>query len=59
MTYINHLIYSDDNGRVLGYDNTHTYHHKHYFGEIVHVDDFKDYQDLVERFKNEIKEFVK
>ena len=34
MAYINRLIFSGDNGRVLGYDNTHDYHHKHYFGEI-------------------------
>lgn len=59
MAYINHVTYADDNGRVLGYDNTHNYHHKHYLGEIVSVDDFTNYQDLVERFKTEIKEFIK
>jgi hypothetical protein len=26
MAYINHLIFSGDNGRVLGYDNAHNYH---------------------------------
>ena len=59
MAYINHLIYSDDNGRVLGYDNAHNYHHKHYLGKITSVNDFTSYQDLVERFKYEIKEFIK
>ncbi len=59
MAYINHFLYSDDNGRVLGYDNAHSYHHKHYFGEIISVEDFKGYQELVERFKNEMKEFIK
>lgn len=59
MAYINHLIFSEDNGRVLGYDNTHDFHHKHYFGEISEVLNFTTYQDLVERFENEVKEFIK
>jgi len=58
MTYINHLIYGHDNGRVLGYDNTHNFHHKHYFGEISEVIDFVNYEDLVERFEHELKEFI-
>jgi len=59
MAYINHLIFSDDNGRVIGYDNTHHFHHKHYLGEISEVSDFISYQDLVDRFEKEIKEFIK
>lgn len=57
--YINHFIYPDDNGRVLGYDNTHGYHHKHYMGEIFSIDDFVSYHELVERFEKEVKEFIK
>ncbi len=59
MAYINHLIFAGDNGRVLGYDNTHNFHHKHYFAEIFEVTDFKSYLDLVERFEQSIKEFIK
>jgi len=59
IAYINHLIFSDDNGRVLGYDNTHDFHHTHYFGAISEVFDFISYQDLIKRFENEIKEFIK
>ncbi len=59
MAYINHLIFSGDNGRVIGYDNAHNFHHKHYMGEIAEISDFKSYHDLVERFEKEIKEFVK
>ena len=59
MAHINHLIFSDNNGRVLGYDNTHDFHHKHYFGEISEVSDFISYQNLVDRFEKEIKEFIK
>ena len=59
MAYINHLIFAGDNGRVLGYDNTHNFHHKHYFGEISEVEDFTNYVDLVARFEQEVKEFIK
>ncbi len=59
MAYINHLIFSGDNGRVLGYDNTHNFHHKHYFGEISEVEKFISYRELVERFEKEVREFIK
>ena len=58
MAYINKAIFAEDNGRVLGYDNTHNYHHKHYFGEIMEIDNFTNYQELAKRFKNELKEFI-
>jgi len=58
MAYINHLIFPGDNGRVLGYDNTHHFHHKHYLGEISEVNDFTNYVDLVARFEQELKEFI-
>jgi len=59
MAYINHLKFSGDNGRVLGYDNTHNFHHKHYFGEISEVLNFTTYKALVDRFEKEIKELIK
>jgi len=33
LAYINHLIFSGDNGRVIGYDNKHG-HHRHFKGAI-------------------------
>ena len=59
IAYINPLLFPGDNGRVLGYDNTHDSHHKHYLGEIFPVDDFSGYEDIVARFEKEIREFVK
>lgn len=59
MVYINKRIYPNDNGRVIGYDNSHNFHHKHYFGEITELDDFVNYQKLLQIFKNDIKEFIK
>ena len=58
MVYINKNIFPNDNGRVMGYDNSHNFHHKHYFGQITELDDFINYQMLVQRFKNDIKEFI-
>jgi hypothetical protein len=59
MVYINKHIFPNDNGRVMGYDNSHDFHHRHYFGQITELDDFINYQDLVKRFRNDIREFVK
>lgn len=39
------LIFSGDNGRVLGYDNSHDYAHRHYMGSIV-ADTFTSYEAL-------------
>ncbi len=58
MVYVNHNIFAGDNGRVVGYDNTHDYHHKHYFGKIFPVTDFVSYEAMVERFRNDLKEFL-
>ena len=58
MVYINKNVFPNDNGRVLGYDNSHNFHHKHYFGQITELDDFTNYQELVQRFKYDIKEVV-
>ncbi len=59
MAYINHAIFADDNGRVIGYDNAHNYHHKHYFGEIFRVENFRNYKELLMQFEKEVKEISK
>jgi len=58
MVYNNKSVFPNDNGRVMGYDNSHNFHHKYYFGQITGLDDFTSYQELVQRFKNDIKEFI-
>ena len=58
MVYINQNFYPNDNGRVVGYDNAHGFHHKHYFGEIVELENFVSYEAQVRQFREEIKEFV-
>ena len=32
LAFINHALWAEDNGRVLGYDKSHGHHHRHYAG---------------------------
>ena len=52
LAYINPLIFSGDNGRVLGYDNSHGYSHRHCMGSVAHAP-FTRYEELYERFERE------
>lgn len=54
LAYINPLIFSGDNGRVLGYDDAHDYHHRHYFGQITAVN-FVSFKATLEKFEQEWK----
>lgn len=58
LAYINHVIFQGDNGRVLGFDNAHGYHHRHYKGRVEPVE-FRSYEDTLERFKQEWLKIVK
>ncbi len=58
LAYINHSMYQDDNGRVLGFDNAHDYHHRHYMGEVQSVE-FTSYEVTLEQFQQEWAEIVK
>jgi hypothetical protein len=51
LAYINHLIFSGDNGRVIGYDNKHG-HHRHFKGAIEPVDT-TSFEEIEERFRQE------
>ena len=55
LAYINHLVCRVDNGRVLGYDNSHDGHHRHFMGNVEPVE-FTDYQSLAKRFQVEVQE---
>ena len=57
LAYINHSICRVDNGRVLGFDNAHDYHHRHYMGEVTPVE-FISYEATLERFQQEWLEIV-
>ncbi|MDE3187335.1 MAG: transcriptional regulator [Acidobacteriota bacterium] len=53
LAYINLKLFPGDNGRVLGYDNSHGYHHRHFMGKVEPVE-FISYSALVERFIAEV-----
>lgn len=55
LAYINFDIYSGDNGRVLGYDNNHGYHHKHYYGKTTPIK-FSTFKELEALFEKEFEE---
>ena len=57
LAYINRAIFQGDNGRVLGFDNAHGYHHRHFTGTIEPVD-FVSYEATQERFQREWQEVV-
>ena len=52
LAYINPKICGTDNGRVLGYDNSHGYAHRHYFG-VITPEPFTCYEALYDRFEQE------
>jgi len=55
LAYIHHLVCRTDNGRVLGYDNSHDGHHRHFMGQVESFE-FTDYQSLAKRFQEEVRE---
>jgi len=58
LAYINHAIHRGDNGRVLGFDNAHGYHHLHCMGKVEAVE-FESYESTLERFQQEWLTIVK
>ena len=57
LAYINPDIYHGDNGRVLGFDNAHGYHHRHCMGKVKEVE-FVSYEATQERFQQEWLDIV-
>ena len=57
IAFVNRDVCHRDNGRVLGYDNAHDYHHRHYMGKIEPVD-FVSFEKTVETFETEWLQIV-
>ncbi len=53
LAYINPRVCGLDNGRVLGHDNTHAYHHRHFMGKVEKIE-FHGYEALLARFEREL-----
>jgi hypothetical protein len=58
LAYINPLWCPYDNGRVLGYDNAHGRHHRHFVGAVTTVA-FTGFTELETRFRAEWNAFIK
>ena len=46
-----------DNGRVLRYDNSRGYHHRHYLGKVEPVE-FESYESTERRFEAEVRQYL-
>jgi len=55
LAYINSRLCSADDGRVLGYDNSHDHHHRHFMGRTEDIE-FDNYESLMKRFEAELRE---
>lgn len=40
---------------MLGYDNSHDHHHRHFMGEVEPIE-FNNYESLAARFRTEVQE---
>jgi len=52
LAYVNYHLCTVDNGRVLGYDNGHGYHHRHFMGKEEPIA-FESFELIAERFEIE------
>ena len=55
LAYINPEICQVDHGRVLGYDNSHDHHHRHFMGGQESFE-FTGYEALAAQFYDEVRE---
>jgi Family of unknown function (DUF6516) len=53
LAYIDPQVHAQDNGRVLGYDNAHGQHHRHFMGRETSYE-FRGYDEVVSRFEREV-----
>ncbi len=51
------LSSSLDNGRIVGYDNAHGQHHRHYFGRVDRVE-FESYEKLENQFEAQVRQYL-
>jgi Family of unknown function (DUF6516) len=44
-------------GRIIGYDNAHGYHHRHCFGQVESIE-FESYESIERRFEAEVRKYL-
>ena len=55
LAFINHVLCTRNNGRVVGYDNNHGDHHRHFAGAEENFA-FISYERLLKQFLDEVRE---
>ena len=55
LAYVNLKVCHVDHGRVLGYDNSHGFHHRHFMGMVEAVE-YSSYPAQLKRFVKEVHE---
>jgi hypothetical protein len=58
LAFINHFLYPKDNGRVLGYDDAHGEHHRHFFGKVERIS-ASSFEAIARLFGEEVTELRK
>jgi len=57
LAYINARLFAGDHGRVLGFDNAHDCHHRHWYG-VVSAFDFRNFEAVEEMFEAELMDIL-
>ena len=55
LAYVNPALCGVDNGRVLGYDNSHDHHHRHFMG-LQESFEFTGFEAVATRFYDEVRD---
>jgi Family of unknown function (DUF6516) len=53
LAYIDPQVHPQDHGRVLGHDNAHGQHHRHFMGRETSYA-FRGYEEVLSRFEREV-----
>jgi hypothetical protein len=56
LAFIHFGVYQQDNGRVVGYDNAHGRHERHFMGQVQEVD-FVSYEATLTKFQTEVRHY--
>ena len=56
LAFIHFGVCQQDHGRVVGYDNTHGHHERHFMGEAQEVE-FVSYDITLRKFQDEVRHY--
>lgn len=56
LAFIHFGVCQVDHGRVVGYDNAHAVHERHFMGEVETIE-FTSYEETLKRFQAEVRHY--